>query len=371
MTVGTPLVAVKPKTPWISVILVAINIVVAFWVQLVRPDWIGTHGFTSTLPTIPDSITGLFIHQNVLHLGGNMVALLAVGTWVEDALGRWKFAGLYLAGGIAGVALHWIATRNSGTAAPLIGASGCVAALVAYGSVRYMWSKVTFAPRIKVPVVMVAGFWIALQALGAFVKLGDTGGVSFWAHLGGIIAGLAIAMILGAPKQASLQHGRRILADADTRSASAVVAAATEHLKTHEDDLVALIELAEAYQQLGDGPAEIKARTNILQKDLDADLPNNIDRLHQLGGLAQFPSVQRCKWAETLFEQHANSADVLLHSVVDGPDSDPQKPDAMLTLARRLESTDPAESNRLIEQLIKNFPLHPATAMAQAKGRSR
>ena len=370
MTVGTQLVAIKPKTPWISVILVALNIVIAFWVQLVRPDWIATHGFTSTMPTIPDSITGLFIHQNVLHLGGNMVALIAVGAWVEDALGWFKYLALYMAGGLAGVGVHWVATHTAGNVPPLIGASGCVAALVAYGSIRYMWSKVTFAPRLKVPVVVVAGFWIALQALGAFIKLGDTGGVSFWAHLGGIVAGMTIALVSGAPKQASLQHGRRILADADTRSASAVVAAATEHLKTHAGDMVALIELAEAHQQLGDDAAELKTRIDMINLAIDADLPTNIERLEALGGLRQINSMQRCKWAETLFARHPESAITLLKSVASGPDDDPQKPDAMLSLVRRIEKSDPAQAKALIDELRTKFPLHPATAMAQTKGPS-
>jgi len=353
-----------PKTPLVTVGLVFLNILAAFLMQLVWPGWLDSGGFRANHPSLLTALTSLFLHVNVFHLLGNMVALLAIGAWVEDALGWRRYLLLYLVGGLFGVLVHWMAARGSNVI--LIGASGCVASCVAYGSIRYWWSKVSFGPRLKAPVAAVAGVWILLQLIGGFVKLTDEGGVSFWAHLGGVVAGFCFAAVWSAPKEASRHRGRKSILEMDQRSPAAVATAAREHLKSHPTDSIAFLELAEALEQLGDVEEEVAVRRSMIEQEPHLDQPTNAIRLAELGALESIQSWKRCKWAEMLQKSTPEASVVLLKSVIEGPDDDPQKPDALFALAQLLP--DPDQAKKLLEKLRTQFPLHAATEVARAKG---
>jgi membrane associated rhomboid family serine protease len=143
-------------------------------------------------------ITSMFLHANLLHVGGNMLFLWIFGNNVEDRLGELKFVILYLTSGIAGSLLQVFITPTS--TVPMLGASGAISGLLA--------AYVLYFPRARVltyivPIFIVTisayvfiGYWIALQALNAYLNLGVAGGgVAFFAHIGGFVSGLVLAIL--------------------------------------------------------------------------------------------------------------------------------------------------------------------------------
>ena len=144
-------------------------------------------------------ITSMFLYANLLHVGGNMLFLWIFGNNVEDRLGELKFIILYLTSGIAGSLLQVFITPTS--TVPMLGASGAISGLLA--------AYVLYFPRARVltyivPIFIVTisayvfiGYWIALQALNAYLNLGVAGGgVAFFAHIGGFLSGLVLAILL-------------------------------------------------------------------------------------------------------------------------------------------------------------------------------
>src|SRR2546423_11101133 len=123
-------------------------------------------------------ITSLFLHANLLHVAGNMLFLWIFGNNVEDRVGEIKFLIIYFAAGIGGSLLQVFITPTS--TVPMLGASGAISGLLA--------AYVLYFPRARVltfiiPIFVVTlsayvfiGYWIALQALNAFLNLGVIGG---------------------------------------------------------------------------------------------------------------------------------------------------------------------------------------------------
>lgn len=143
-------------------------------------------------------LSSLFLHANLLHVAGNMLFLWIFGNNVEDKLGEIKYLVLYFVSGIAGSLLQVYITPTS--TIPLLGASGAISGVLA--------AYVLYFPRARVltyiiPIFFVTlsaylfiGYWIALQALDAYLSLGVSGGgVAFFAHLGGFSSGLVLALL--------------------------------------------------------------------------------------------------------------------------------------------------------------------------------
>jgi rhomboid family protein len=144
-------------------------------------------------------ITSMFLHANLLHVAGNMLFLWIFGNNVEDRLGEIKFLIVYFTAGLAGSLLQAIITPTS--TVPMLGASGAISGLLA--------AYVLYFPRARVltfivpfffftlPAYLFIGYWIAFQALNAFLNIGVAGGgVAFFAHVGGFGAGLILAILL-------------------------------------------------------------------------------------------------------------------------------------------------------------------------------
>ena len=137
-------------------------------------------------------LTYMFMHGNIMHLIGNMLFLWVFGDNVEDAMGHIRFLAFYLACGVLAALFH--AWMLPGSEIPLIGASGAVAGVIAaylilYPTVRVWILVFRFVP-LKLPVYVVLGSWIALQF--AMPLLGQAGQISWWAHVGGILAGAVL-----------------------------------------------------------------------------------------------------------------------------------------------------------------------------------
>jgi membrane associated rhomboid family serine protease len=153
-----------------------------------RPEWSTT-------------ISSMFMHGSWMHIIGNMWFLWIFGNNVEDSMGPSRFLAFYLLCGLVAAATQVIFDANS--AIPMVGASGAIGGVMGAYIVLYPRVHVhlfiflgiifyTFA----VPAIMMLGYWIVVQLIGGFSSIGsDEGGVAFWAHVGGFVAGAALVLL--------------------------------------------------------------------------------------------------------------------------------------------------------------------------------
>ena len=155
------------------------------------------------LTDIGNIFTSMFMHAGFAHIAGNMLYLWIFGDNVEDRLGHFRYLVFYLAGGVVASIAHLL--TNPGSQIPTVGASGAIAAVLGAYLVLYPQSRIlTFIPLgffmrlTMVPAVLVLGFWFVLQLFNGVLALGATeaGGVAFWAHIGGFVAGVVLAKLL-------------------------------------------------------------------------------------------------------------------------------------------------------------------------------
>jgi membrane associated rhomboid family serine protease len=158
------------------------------------------------------AVASVFLHGGWLHLLGNMLYLWIFGNNVEDRLGRAPFLGFYLLGGLVAVFAQ-VATDPTSTV-PLVGASGAIAATLGAYLVLYPGARILslvflgfFYQLLEVPAVLLLGFWFVLQLVDGVASLGaatTSGGVAFFAHIGGFVMGMAVGVLLrltGAPSR--------------------------------------------------------------------------------------------------------------------------------------------------------------------------
>ncbi len=155
-----------------------------------------------------DIFTSMFMHGGLAHIAGNMLYLWIFGDNVEDCLGHVRYLAFYLAGGVLAALTHLL--TNPGSQIPTVGASGAIAAVLGAYLVLFPHSRVvTFIPlgffmRLTVvPAVIVLGLWFVLQLFNGVLSLGaaDVGGVAFWAHIGGFIAGVVMGKLLASRRR--------------------------------------------------------------------------------------------------------------------------------------------------------------------------
>lgn len=150
-------------------------------------------------------LSSMFMHGGWLHLIGNMWFLWVFGDNIEDAMGHGRFVLFYLLCGFA-AALAQIAI-DPASAVPMVGASGAIGGVMGAYARLYPKARIQmlvvlgfYVTTVAVPALFMLGYWLLLQFLGALPALGQTGGgVAFWAHIGGFIAGLVLASLLARP----------------------------------------------------------------------------------------------------------------------------------------------------------------------------
>jgi membrane associated rhomboid family serine protease len=181
------------------------GIVPARWLD---PKWARSMGFPPH--DFWPFLTSMFLHGSWLHLIGNMWALAIFGDNVEDRLGHVRFLLLYVLGGLAAGLLHFI--TNPMSQVPTIGASGAIAGVMGAYFVLFPRARVlTLVPvgcipiPLQLPAIVYLGLWFVLQFFSATATLVGstrTGGIAWWAHVGGFLAGIALLRVL-APKRRS------------------------------------------------------------------------------------------------------------------------------------------------------------------------
>jgi membrane associated rhomboid family serine protease len=159
----------------------------------------------------------MFLHGGWLHIGGNMLYLWIFGNNVEDKIGRIKFLLFYFISGIAAAALQTATSPDS--VVPSLGASGAIAGVLGAYLVMFPRRRVLsivpiffFFSLIALPAVVVLGFWFVLQFFSGATTLAQhvTGGVAYFAHIGGFVTGV-VAALLFFPKEWSRFGGPREL----------------------------------------------------------------------------------------------------------------------------------------------------------------
>jgi membrane associated rhomboid family serine protease len=164
-----------------------------------------------TIPTWQTPFTGMFMHASFIHIAGNMIFLWIFGNNVEDAMGRVKYLAFYLVGGLATLALQVAISPDS--TAPTIGASGAIAAVLGAYIVLYPAARVLtlviiifFVTVIELPAWAMLAIWFAAQAAfgaaGLTHPTGGSGGVAYFAHVGGFAFGLVAVRWLATKRKA-------------------------------------------------------------------------------------------------------------------------------------------------------------------------
>jgi membrane associated rhomboid family serine protease len=208
----------RSTVPVVTYILVALNILAFLWElslgqQLDRAIfslafiparyWLpGNWGFD--LVTI---VISMFLHGGLMHIGSNMLYLWIFGDNIEDRLGHFRYLLFYLLCGFLATFAH--AVFSPGSRIPAIGASGAIAGVLGAYLILYPHARVTtllpiffFITVRQLPAVFILGFWFVLQLFSGVGSLGvpdaqDMGGVAYFAHIGGFVAGMLLIAVMG------------------------------------------------------------------------------------------------------------------------------------------------------------------------------
>jgi hypothetical protein len=210
--------APRYSTPFITYFLVALNIVVFLFEVSLQPrvrqilmyqfgfvpanltGLLGNQHIAPAAAVVP-IFTSMFLHASWLHLFFNMWALWIFGDNVEDYLGHFRYLLFYFLSGIGAAALHTVLNPNSQI--PSVGASGAIAGvmgayMVLFSSARVLTMVLPPFFFFWLPAWLVLGYWFVGQFLSGaataitFSNQTQGGGVAFWAHVGGFLAGIAM-----------------------------------------------------------------------------------------------------------------------------------------------------------------------------------
>jgi len=220
------------ETPVITMLLIAANAAVWILVQgmgqdptlarsvcqlgLIPAEYLGRVAPGTSIPLSPGEVcvlgvehhwytplSSMFLHGSWLHIIGNMWFLWLFGNNVEDSMGHGRYLAFYLLCGLAAAAAQTFVSPSS--IVPMVGASGAIsgvmgAYIVLYPRVRIhmLIVLVFFITRIVVPAYLMLGYWFLLQLVSGSAAQSE-GGVAFWAHVGGFLAGAALIVLFRDP----------------------------------------------------------------------------------------------------------------------------------------------------------------------------
>lgn len=148
-------------------------------------------------------VSSLFIHASFLHIGGNMLFLWIFGNNIEDILGHVRFFFFYFLCGFVAAGIHIIFNLNSHI--PTLGASGAIAGVLGAYILLFPRARIVtliplffLFPLVPLPAVVVLGMWIVLQFFSGIFSIasGFSGGVAWFAHIGGFLTGMLLIKLL-------------------------------------------------------------------------------------------------------------------------------------------------------------------------------
>ncbi len=220
-------------TPYVNYFLLALNTLVflAMWLGVPAPAQQvvnvfgfhpyrvtallrGSHAINPQMAFIP-ILTAMFMHASWLHLISNMWVLYIFGDNIEDHIGHFGYLLFYLLAGLAAAFLHWF--FNPVSQVPSVGASGAIAGVMGAYFVLFPSARVlTLVPFLFVfflwlPAWIVLGYWFVVQFLsGAATSIAyasqTSGGIAFWAHVGGFVSGILMIKLFPAQRRRRFRY---------------------------------------------------------------------------------------------------------------------------------------------------------------------
>lgn len=196
--------------------LIAVNVLVFLYQYFVLPPSAG-QAFVYQFGAIPAVVTGgaelppsvavipgwaglftsMFLHGGIMHVAGNMLYLWIFGNNIEDAMGRVRFLAFYAVTGLAAAFAHILTDPDSEI--PMVGASGAISGVLGAYLLLYPHARVLvliplgyFTRLVEIPAGIVLGFWFVLQLFSGAMTSSSGGGVAWWAHVGGFVAGMVL-----------------------------------------------------------------------------------------------------------------------------------------------------------------------------------
>jgi membrane associated rhomboid family serine protease len=209
----------RSSTPVMTIALIIIN-TLCFLYQLTLPERLEqsfiftfamvparvTHVFTAPGVSLEAAflpfLTSMFLHGGWLHLIGNMWFLWVFGDNVEDRLGHLSYLAFYLVSGFGAGLAHVVTNFNS--TVPSLGASGAISGVLGAYIVMFPRARVTtlvpllfFFFTVDLPAMVILGYWFVIQFLSGVGSLGMrvSGGVAWWAHIGGFLLGVILIRV--------------------------------------------------------------------------------------------------------------------------------------------------------------------------------
>ncbi len=203
------------STAWMTILLIAANACV-FLIQWLLSDLdverlvmraaliparLGGGVEMPGLPPALTLVTSQFLHGGLLHLGGNMLFLWIFGNNVEDEMGPFRFLVFYLLCGIAAGGIHFATAPDS--TIPTVGASGAISGVLGAYALLFPRARiftlvilVFYISVVPIPALLWVGIWFVLQLLsGIATGTATGGGVAWFAHVGGLVAGVALVYL--------------------------------------------------------------------------------------------------------------------------------------------------------------------------------
>jgi membrane associated rhomboid family serine protease len=154
----------------------------------------------AVVPSVATLFTSMFLHGGLMHLAGNVLYLWVFGNNVEDNLGHARFLIFYLLCGVAAALAQ--ALPDPSSEIPMIGASGAISGVLGAYLLLYPHARVHvlipfgFLMLHTIRAGWLLGFWFVFQLLNGVFSDSSEGGVAFWAHVGGFVAGMALTVVM-------------------------------------------------------------------------------------------------------------------------------------------------------------------------------
>jgi membrane associated rhomboid family serine protease len=201
--------------PTVTLWIIAANVVVFLYEKSMSDyaleRFIFAHGIVPDRLQYSSILTSMFIHGGFLHIAGNMWFLWIFGRGVEDLLGHARYLFLYFAGGFAAAFLYIL--LNSNSTVPTVGASGAIAGVMGAYLIKFPRARIVtlvfiviFITTLDIPAAFLLLYWFAIQFFSGVGTVGadaaSNGGVAWFAHVGGFIAGMLLVMLMPTQQRA-------------------------------------------------------------------------------------------------------------------------------------------------------------------------
>ena len=196
--------------PLVTGLLIAVNILVFLYEFSLDPfslnHFIVEYGLVPGRFQYLDLFSSIFLHGGWFHLLGNMWFLWIYGDNVEDVLGHQKYLLFYILCGVAAGMVQVL--TNPGSRIPTVGASGAIAGVMGAYLIKFPRAKILtlvpifiFVTTMEIPAVFMLLYWFVLQIFSGFGSAGTSnvsqGGVAWFAHIGGFLAGMLLIKVMG------------------------------------------------------------------------------------------------------------------------------------------------------------------------------